>query len=292
MHFSESEIEALVLVAGSEHAQHPGDLSRALNLRPETLSRVITSLADKGLLGREGREIALARTPAAEWFKKLYFAHRASPLPLLLADRKVDVLSRIESVQKSAEDLEKETGIPRKTIYRYLKDFLRLGAVKRSRKGRTYFYSVNSRLWPEINGFVASVLETMALSMVPREALLIKSYRDSVLFKSIREQDATPTAFSAYEDYGIELGLRDNYYTLPKRELSIQEVFIHSLDSASEFQQKLFCILFYLKNKDKLQGIDHPMMADIKAVLQGEKIKDYPSLEDIEDRADLYEIEI
>lgn len=292
MHFSESEIEVLVLVAGSEHAQHPGDLSRALNLRPETLSRVITSLADKGLLEREGKEIALAGTPAAEWFKKLYFAHRASPLPLLLADRKVDVLSRIESVQKSAEDLEKETGIPRKTVYRYLKDFLRLGAVKRSRKGRTYLYSVNNRLWPEITGFVSSLLETMALSMVPREALLIKSYRDSVLFKSIREQDATPTAFSAYEDYGIELGLRDNYYTLPKRELSIQEVFVHSLDSAGEFQQKLFCILFYLKNKDKLQGVDHPMMADIKAVLQGEKIKDYPSLEDIEDRADLYEIEI
>jgi len=292
MHFSESEIEVLVLVAGSEHAQHPGDLSRALNLRPETLSRVITGLADKGLLEREGKEIALARTPAAEWFKKLYFTHRASPLPLLLADRKVDVLSQLESVQKSAEDLEKETGIPRKTIYRYLKDFLRLGAVKRSRKGRTYLYSVNSRLWPEITGFVASVLETMALSMVPREALLIKSYRDSVLFKSIREQDATPTAFSAYEDYGIELGLRDNYYTLPKRKLSIQEVFVHSLDSAGEFQQKLFCILFFLKNKDKLQGVDHPMMADIKAVLQGEKIKDYPSLEDIEDRAELYEIEI
>ena len=98
--------------------------------------------------------------------------------------------------------------------------------------------------------------------------------------------------FSAYEDYGIELGLRDNYYTLPKRELSIQEVFIHSLDSAWEFSQKLFCILFYLKNRDKLEAIDHPMMKDLKAVLQGEKIKGYPTMEDIEDRIDLYEIKL
>jgi hypothetical protein len=60
--------------------------------------------------------------------------------------------------------------------------------------------------------------------------LLIKSYGDSVLFKSFRPQDATFTSFSAYEDYGIELLLRDNYCTLPKRELSIQEVFIYSLD--------------------------------------------------------------
>jgi hypothetical protein len=139
---------------------------------------------------------------------------------------------------------------------------------------------------------VAAILEYQALRFVPSEALLIKSYRDCVLFKSIRPQDATFTSFSAYEDYGIELFLRDNYYTLPKRELSIQEIFIHSLDSAGELQQKLFCVLFYLKNRDKLETIDHPMMKDLKAVLQGERIRDYPTLEDIEDRTDLYDIKL
>ncbi len=61
-----------------------------------------------------------------------------------------------------------------------------------------------------------------------------------MLFKSIRPQDATLTSFSAYGDYGIELGLRDNYYTLPKRELSIREVFIHSLDSAGSSPRSFF----------------------------------------------------
>jgi hypothetical protein len=109
--------------------------------------------------------------------------------------------------------------------------------------------------------------------LVPREGLLIKIYKDSVLFKSLRAQDATYTSFSAYEDYGIELGLRDNYYTLPKRELSIQEVFIHSLDSAEGHQQRLFCILFYLKHKDRLEGVEHPVVKDIRAVLRGERSK-------------------
>lgn len=292
MRFSESEIQALVLVAGSERALHPRDLSRSLNLHPETLSRLLTSLVHKGLLERDGKDIAMAGTPAAETFKKLYFSHRASPFPLLLADRRVDLLAWIDNGQKSVETLEEETGIPRKTIYRYLKDFIRLGAVLRTKQRRAYLYSLNEILWPEIEGFVASLQEYQALSLVPREALLIKSYRDSVLFKSIRPQDATPTSFSAYENYGIELGLRDNYYTLPKRELSIQEVFLHSLDSADEPSQKLFCILFYLKNRDKLESIDHPMMKDLKVVLQGERIKGYPALEDIEDRADIYGIEL
>ncbi len=136
------------------------------------------------------------------------------------------------------------------------------------------------------------LLEYHVQRLVPREALLIKSYGDSVLFKSIRPQDATFTSFSAYEDYGIELLLRDNYYTLPRRELSIQEVFIHSLDSAWDYSQKLFCVLFYLKNRDKLEAIDHPMMKDLKAVLQGMNIIGYPTLEDIEDRTDLYDIKL
>jgi len=82
-------------------------------------------------------------------------------------------------------------------------------------------------------------------------------------------------SFSAYEDYGIELVLRITTTHFPERAVH-QEVFIHSLDSAGEFSQKLFCVLFYLKNRGKLEAIDHPMMKDLKAVLQGERIKGYP----------------
>jgi len=291
MRFSESEIKALTIITGSKQALHPGDLSQALNLRPETMSRMVTGLANKGLLEREGKEIALARTPVAESFKRLYFAHRASPLPLLISDRRVDLLYSMGCPQ-SAEALEKETDIPKKTIYRYLKDFLHLGAAKRSKQGRIYLYSINYTLWPELRDFVTTIIEYQALQLVPREALLIKGYGNSVLFKSLRHYDATPTSFSAYGTYGIDLDLRDNYYTLPKRELSIEEIFIHSMDSVEGLSHRLFCILFYLKNRDKLEGIDHPMMKDINAVLRGEEIKGYPSLEDIKDRAYLYDIKL
>jgi predicted transcriptional regulator len=292
MRFSETEVEALVLVADSKQTLRAGDLSRALNLRPETLSRVTTALVNRGLLEREGKEIAMARTPAAETFKRLYFAHRASPFPLLLADKRAHLLSRIEDEQKSVEDLAEKTGIPRKTIYRYLKDFLHLGAVKRSKKGRAYLFSFNYIIWKDLKDFVTALFDYQALRLIPREALLIKSYGNSVLFKSLRSQDATLTSFSVYEDYGVELGLRDNYYTLPKRELSIQEIFVHSLDSAEDHRQRLFCMLFYLKNRDKLGGVEHPMMKDLKAVLQGERIRGYPTIEEIEDKADLYGIKL
>ncbi|MBN1234492.1 MAG: hypothetical protein JW999_00405 [Methanotrichaceae archaeon] len=292
MPLSQNDIRALVLITGSREPVNPRTLQAELGLRRETVSRLITHLVEIGLVERKGREVVLAGTLPAEAFKKLYFSHRASPLHKILSLRRVELLARLDLTPKSLEALAMETGIPSDTLYGYLKGFLWVGIVSRSRHGKAYHFSFNYIFWPELKEFVTSLQEYQVLRLVPREALLIKSHENSVLFKSLRLQDATFTSFSAYEDYGIELMLRDYYYTLPKRELSIQEVFIHSLDSAWESFQKLFCVLFYLKNRDKLEAIDHPMMKDLKAVLQGKRIKGYPTMEDIEDRTDLYDIKL
>lgn len=159
--------------------------------------------------------------------------------------------------------------------------------MKKSKLGRKNLYSINFVFWGELKDFATSLQKYQEIRLVPREGLLIKSYRDSVLFKSIMQLDATPTSFSVYGLYGVKLALRDNYYTLPRRELSIKEVFLHSLDSAADLSQKLFCMLFYLKNKDELKRFRHPMMKDIGAVLRGNEIKGYPTLKDVkgQDRA-------
>jgi len=136
-------------------------------------------------------------------------------------------------------------------------------------------------------------IERMPLIWNGNEATLLIFHDQTELWdlrRSLKQQDATLTSFSAYNEYGIKLGLRDYYYTLPKKELSIQEVFIHSLDSAEDYRQRLFCVLFYLKNRDELKGARHPMMKSIWAVLRGEQIKGYPTKDDIEEQAELYGI--
>ncbi len=289
MHLSKSEIRALVFITSSKGPVHTRDIL-SLNLRRETVYRVITRLKKKGLVERQDGEIVLAGTAPAEAFKKLYSAHRASPFLNLLADGRVELLSKLDDRPKSVDELAEEMSIPGETIYHYLHGFQQLGVVSRSKHGKAYFYSFNYIVWPELKDFVTALLEYQVLHLVPREALLIKSYRDSVLFKSLRLQDATPTSFSAYAGYGIELRLRDYYYTLPKRELSIQEIFVHSLDSAESISHRLYCILFYLKNKEALKDVQHPMMESIGAVLRGKSIKGYPSLEEVEEQAELYDI--
>lgn len=288
MRLSENEVRALIIIVRSNEPVRPSVLQRDLGLLKGSVSRIVTRLQDKGLVERAGGNIVLARTTLAEAFKRLYYSHRASPLQETLSGRRVELLSRLDSSQKSLENLARETGIPSDTVYYYLQDLRALGVISRSKQGKAYLYSFNYIVWPELKDFVTSLLEYQVLRLVPREALLIKSYGDSVLFKSLRQQDATPTSFSAYSEYGIELRLRDNYYTLPKRELSVGEIFIHSLDSAEGISQRLYCVLFYLKNKGALKEIQHPMMESIRAVLMGECIKGYPTLEEIEEQAELY----
>jgi hypothetical protein len=292
MRLSQNEIKALLLITSSERILLPRDITNLLGLQRGSVSRIITNLRDKGLVDREDSGIVLARAHPADSFKRLYYAHRASPFQLLLADGRIELLSCLDHSTKSAKELHEQAEIPLKTVYYYLHDLARLGVVVTTKKGINSLYSFNYVYWGALKDFVSALQEYDKARLVPRDALLIKIYKDSVLFKSLRVQDATFTSFSAYMDYGIELGLRDNYYTLPKRELSIEEVFIHSLDSAEGRSQKLFCILFYLRNRDKLQSVLHAMMKDIETVLQGEKVKGYPSLEDVEDRMEMYGIEL
>ncbi len=291
MHLSENEIHALIIIVRSGEPIHPRDLQKELSILKSSVSRIITGLQDRGLVERSEGKIVLAGTSPAEAFKRLYYSHRASPLQEILSGQRVKLLSQLDSSQKSIDALTRETGISSDTIYYYLKDLRSLGIVSRSKQGKAYFYSFNSIIWKDLKDFVAALMEFQILRLVPREALIIKSYGDSVLFKSLRPQDATPTSFTTYKDYGIDLGLRDHYYTLPKRELSIQEIFIHSLDSAEGMSQRLYCILFYLNNKEVLKEVLHPMIESIRTVLKGEHIKGYPAMEEIEEQVELYGIQ-
>jgi hypothetical protein len=63
------------------------------------------------------------------------------------------------------------------------------------------------------------------------------------------------------------------------------------LDSAKNGSQRIYCILFYLKNRPEVEDVQHPMMKNIRAVLGTENIKGYPSLGEINEQAELYGIE-
>jgi len=288
---SENEVKLLIEVIRSEKDLQPRDLAATLKIRATSVYKIITRLEQKGLIDRTPFNlVTLSISLQAESFKKLYHAHPTSPFDRLLAGKRINLLFKIDENPKSVEELSKETGIPRVTIYYFLNDLAKLGVVKKTKGIRPSKYSFNYVLWRDLKEFLLNLSKIEDMAKIPIGSLLIKDYGDYSLFKSIRKLDATPTSFSVYDKYGIQLFLRtvNNYYILPKRDLSIKDVFIHSLDSAEDRAQKLYCILFYLKNKKVLGGVRHPMMTNILSVLKGNDIKDYPSYEDVMDRMFVY----
>jgi predicted transcriptional regulator len=291
MRLSEKEVCLLIEVVRSEVALEPTDLAAALNIKSTSIYKILDRLENKGLIDKEHNRIVLSISQQAQSFKKLYYTHHTAPFERVLAGKRISLLSSVNQVPKSVEELSRGSGIPKRSVYYFLRYFAKLGIVRKIKnKGNAFQYSFNYTLWGELKEFLVPLSEIESLTKVPIGGLLIKDYGNNLLFKSIRQLDATPTSFSAYGKYGIQLFLMtiSNYYTLPKRELSIRDVFVHSLDSANEIQDRMLCILFYLKNRHKLKSIKHPMMRDIRAILRRKHIKGYPTYEEVMDRMLVY----
>ena len=292
MQLSMNEIKALVILTNSKESVSPRSLSDELGTKSNSIYKIIASLEKKGLVRRFDSGIGLSITPESEYFKKFCYAHKTAPLEYIIAGRRMELISSLDNEFKTVNALNKLTKIPIKTIYFYMTNFAKLSIVRIKTTKRGNFYALNYKIWPELKNFVEQIVAYEKLHNIPQGAVLIKDYGNSTLFKSTSILDATPTSFSMYNSFGIVLFLRDHFYTLPKRMLSIKEIFIHSLDSADNISYKIFCILFYLKYGHNLKNVNHPMVKKIKLVLNEKHLKGYPRLDDIIDRAELYDIEL
>ena len=117
MRLIENEVCALIHITRSLEPVRPSGLQKELGLLKGSISRIITSLQDIGLVERAKGEILLAGTPPAEAFKRLYYSHRASPLPEILSGRRVELLARLGRTPKGLEALAEETDISSDTVY-------------------------------------------------------------------------------------------------------------------------------------------------------------------------------
>ena len=80
-----------------------------------------------------------------------------------------------------------------------------------------------------------------------------------------------------------------------KKKLTKRDVFRHSLyitEKYLEFKQIIMLALFYAKYKKYLSGIKHKIIENINKILKGQHISGYPTLEEIKDRADVYDIRL
>lgn len=195
---------------------------------------------------------------------------------------------------KTAEQIIIETGLKKTVIYDKIKQGINISVVVQNRNQK---YILNEKVWNDLKELFEEFKrhEETTDSRVPANSTIYYKNEKEILFSNKAELDAMPTGFSAYENYGIKLFLTTNYYYLPKKSLSKQNVFFHSLqitEKEKDIRHLTYIALFYVKFKKEFSKMTHPLIEKIKQILQGKTIKGYPTLEELKEKAEVYDIRL
>lgn len=190
------------------------------------------------------------------------------------------------------DDISRETGYKKTAIYEKISEAKKRSLVRKN----ISIFEINDKMWAELKEFLEETkkYESKTDVRIPTSAIIYYKKDNEIIFSSKENIDAAKTAFSAYDEYGIELITPTNYYYLPKKRLTKEEILLHSIyvaEKENDVTDLIFIALFYAKYKNDIK-IDHKILTNLSFILSGKNIKDYPNYQEIKDRADVYNIEL
>lgn len=288
MRFSQTELKILEQV--SQGNITVTGVARAIKKSEKQVYRASQKLAKKGFL-----ELSKGNLEPKKSSHVIFLLHLLADYPnltQLLSESGIEILFSLLK-PKAVEDIINETGFKKSIIYRKLKQAMAISVVKK--KNKQYF--LDETLWGRLREFLEEFKKLLETTdpRIPANSVIYYKTDKEIIFANKTKQDATPTAFSVYETYGIKILMPTNYYYLPKKNLSKKEIFIHSLyvtEKEKTIRHLTYVALFYLKFKKYVSSIKHPIIEKIRMVMKGEKILGYPGLEEIKEKAEVYDIKL
>ncbi|MBT4825026.1 hypothetical protein HN695_00215 [Candidatus Woesearchaeota archaeon] len=210
----------------------------------------------------------------------------------LLSGSSIQIIQECLSITSVSKIVDK-TKLNNATIYNWIKKFQKVSIIKKINNQ----YLFNTKLWADLKNFIIEFKkfnDSVDPRVKPNSKIYFKN-KDLIVFSTKTLENASFTAFSKYKEFGINILTTKNYYSLPFKKKNVVDIFIDSLyvvEKEKDFRNLLFVALFYLKNKKKLGKINNIILNNIKKILKGEHINDYPSLLEIKERAKVYNIKV
>ncbi|MBN2127311.1 MAG: hypothetical protein JW703_02865, partial [Candidatus Diapherotrites archaeon] len=177
------------------------------------------------------------------------------------------------------------TGYDIQTIYKILQKAKEIGLIKVIDNK----YVLNELNWFNAKDFFNSLFEQeMSFdSRIPKNSVIFFKSEKEIVFSNDELIDASFTAFSAFDKSKIKFFPLTNYFVLPKQTLSIQKIYEHAvkvIEKNRDYRLLLVLGVFVLKNNIKSDEVSKNLFK----VFAGEKIKDFPSAEDLREKAKEY----
>jgi len=239
-----NEIKVLEsLIRGSKTLK---ELAWDLSLSESYVSEITDELCERNFIRKErkGRivSISLAK-PKDIYFKKL---SDSFSLRLLLSGKKDLLLPRL---LKPKRIIDFESGISKSQVYKDISELRSIGVVLK-KDGKYY---VNPMLDDLIN--LLEIINKEFLYKGANEYAIVLWRKGNERLEKIPKGfgiEGEFTAFSIFRRYGVDYTPAHNYVFYPRKKLLAGEIFIHSLIASETKTQRSMCVIFYLKNREKL----------------------------------------
>ncbi|MHC1754110.1 MAG: hypothetical protein AB9861_01535 [Methanosarcina sp.] len=293
MHFSRTELQIIAeLTKGNTSI---GTVAKALNKSEKHIYRIVQKLEEKDLAALSFREIVPRKSTLMVRLTRILDSY-PNLIPVL-ADSGIPILvSLLEA--KNVDEITEDTSAKKSTVYAFLKKALKISLVKKDGER----YVLNEKIWGEVADLLREIrdIERLLDPRVPYNSVIYYRNRDEVIYSNKHGgESGEKTGFSVFEKEGIRLLLPTTYYYYsdkePEKELTKEDIFRHALyvaEKEASARHLIFLALFYCKFEEELKDVKHDIVENLKLVLQGERIRGYPALEEIKEKADMYGIEI
>ncbi|MFW6144455.1 MAG: DUF6036 family nucleotidyltransferase [Candidatus Natronoplasma sp.] len=191
-------------------------------------SELVADLEDQGIV-KTDTTVSLADTYEADLLKKL---SEKFDLEKILVGKREEILRSLLSTQKDPSKLEKE-GFAKSTVYEALLDLREVGVVVEKKRG----FEIKDETLRDF------------LKARTRQPFL-ESYRadDEMIVKTEEKLEGEPTAFSAFDRYGLRYFPSENYFYRGNRTLKLEDVLIHAVKFAENKKQMSMSAILYLKH--------------------------------------------
>lgn len=293
MYFSKTELLTISELAKGNTSI--STVAEALDKSEKHIYRIVQKLEEKDLASLSSGEIIPRKNTLMVRLTRVLDSY-PNLIPVL-ADSGIPILiSLLET--KSVDKITEDTGVKKSTVYALLKKALKISLV--TRDGEKYIF--NERLWGDVADLLSEIrdIERLLDPRVPYNSeIYYRNQREVIYSNKYGGGPGDKTGFSVFEKEGIKLLLPTTYYYYsdkePEKELTKEDIFRHALyvaEKDASVRHLIFLALFYFKFKEELKDVRHDIVENLKLVLQGKRIKGYPTIEEIKEKADIYGIEI
>ncbi len=275
-----------------------GELSERTGFSVSYVSERINALESRGFLfrKREGKKVIVSLNPPFS----IHLRRLTDRFNLdMLFSGKKDILLLHLLKPGSVEELEKETGLSQAQIYKDLRGLKQIGAVKEIEGG----YSLNPKI-EELVKMFEFIRDEKLYRGVEDGVIVLWRKNNEILKKAPKgfKVKGVKTAFSRFSESGIRYLPMNEYLYQPKKKLSLEEIFVHSLVTAETKTQLAMCAVFFLKNKGemdikKLRKFSRKfhvfdLYLDMLSYLETRKGDRFPPWSEFMEKVNLYGIQV